>query len=226
MTQVYVAVIVLIGWVLAQEVAGRLTAVQDRDSAGLQRELADARRMAAELGVVLADAGTMRQVAERVSAAVHAQVGAAYAEVSILAADGHGFARLAAEGTVPPLASAPPPTVESDAPGPQAFRDRTPVYLADRAAPAPGAVDARPGSDGGGGAPGAALPLLTEAGPSGTSRYGGRGRMRRPRSNASIWVHRGNHEPGPGAGPAPGGRAARAGAGGDTSEVTRLLAGR
>ena len=166
-TQVYVAVIVLIGWVLAQEVAGRLSAVQDRDSAGLQRELADARRMAAELGVALADAGTMRQVAEGVSAAVHAQVGAAYAEVSILAADGHGFARLAAEGTAPPLAGAPPPTIESDAPGPRAFRDRAPVYLTDRAAPAPGALDAPPGSDTGGGAPGAALPLLTEAGPLG-----------------------------------------------------------
>ena len=164
-TQAYIAVIVLIGWVLAQEVAGRLIAVQDRDSAGLQRELADARRMAAELGVAVADAGTMRQVAERVSAAVHAQVGAAFVEVSILAADGHGFARLAGAGPAPPRAGVPPPA-ESGAAGPQAFRDRAPVYLTGRAASAPGAPDAPPGRAAGA-APAAALPLLTEAGPLG-----------------------------------------------------------
>ena len=166
-TQAYIAVIVLIGWVLAQEVAGRLIAVQDRDSAGLQRELADARRMAAELGVALADAGSMQQVAERVSAAVHGQVGAAYAAVSILAADGRGFAQLAGEGTAPELASTPQPTIESAAPGPQAFRDHAPVYLTDRATSAPGTPDAPPGDDAGSGPPGVALPLLTEAGPLG-----------------------------------------------------------
>jgi len=166
-TQVYIAVIVLIGWVLAQEVAGRLSAVQDRDSAGLQRELADARRMAAELGMALAEAGTMRQVAEGVSAAVHAQVSPAYAEVSILAADGLGFARLAGAGTAPELASAPPPAIGADAPGPRAFRDRIPVYLTGHAAPGSAAPDAPSGGGGSGGAPGVALPLLTEAGPLG-----------------------------------------------------------
>jgi serine phosphatase RsbU (regulator of sigma subunit)/integral membrane sensor domain MASE1 len=167
-TQVYTAVIVLIGWVLAQEVAGRMIAVQDRDSAGLQRELADARRMAAELGVALADAGTMRQVAERVSAAVHGQVGAGYSAVSTLDADGRGFALLGGEGTAPQLAvSALQQTIDSDAPGPQAVRDRAPVYLTDRAAPALDTPGAPPGGDAASGPPCVALPLLTEAGPLG-----------------------------------------------------------
>ena len=70
LTQAYIAIIVLLGWVLAQEVTGRMSAVQDRDLARVQHAVADARRMAAELGALLADAATVSSVGEQVSAAV------------------------------------------------------------------------------------------------------------------------------------------------------------
>ncbi len=47
-TQAYIAIVVLTGWVLAQEVTGRVSAVHDLDSARVQRELADARRTRVE----------------------------------------------------------------------------------------------------------------------------------------------------------------------------------
>jgi serine phosphatase RsbU (regulator of sigma subunit)/integral membrane sensor domain MASE1 len=152
-TQAYIALVVLVGWILAQEVAGRMSAVQDRDSARLERAMAEARREAAELGAVLADADTVSSVGDRVSAAVRARLDAAHVVISVLAADGHRFERLAggdaaAQG---PLTSADW-TVDSDAPGPRAVRDQTAVYLAGLTAPG-----ARFGST-------AALPLLTEVG--------------------------------------------------------------
>ncbi|HUA30129.1 MAG TPA: SpoIIE family protein phosphatase [Streptosporangiaceae bacterium] len=152
-TQAYIALVVLVGWILAQEVSGRMSAVQDRDSARLERAMAEARREAAELGAVLADAATVSSVGDRVSAAVRARMDAAEVVISVLAGDGHRFERLAggdaaAQG---PLTSADW-TVDSDAPGPRAVRDQTAVYLADLTAPG-----ARIGST-------AALPLLTEVG--------------------------------------------------------------
>jgi hypothetical protein len=45
-----------------------MIATADRDSAHVQRELADARRAAAELGAVLADAATVSSVGDQVSA--------------------------------------------------------------------------------------------------------------------------------------------------------------
>ncbi len=83
--QVYIAIFVLICWLLAQEVTGRLGAIEDRESARLQRETADARRMAAELGDSLADVGSVRQVAERVTAAVRGRLGAARVVVDLQA---------------------------------------------------------------------------------------------------------------------------------------------
>jgi serine phosphatase RsbU (regulator of sigma subunit)/integral membrane sensor domain MASE1 len=167
-TQVYIAVIVLTGWVLAQEVAGRLTAVQDRESAGLQRELADARRMAAELGVGLADADTVEQVADRVTAAVRARFGATYAAINLLADDRRSFAQLVGDGLTPAARSAVQQwTVDSDAPGPQAVRGHAPVYLPDLTAAGSDFGDVRrlgPVVDV---TSAAALPLLTEAGPFG-----------------------------------------------------------
>ena len=61
-TQLYIAVFVLTCWLLAQEVSGRLGAIKERESARLQSEAADARRMAAELGDSLADAGSVGQI--------------------------------------------------------------------------------------------------------------------------------------------------------------------
>jgi serine phosphatase RsbU (regulator of sigma subunit)/integral membrane sensor domain MASE1 len=152
-TQAYIALVVLIGWVLAQEVAGRMSAVQDRDSARLEQAIAEARREAAELGAVLADAATVSSVGDQVSAAVRARLGAAQVVIGVLAADGRRFEPLAggdADGQVGVTSA--DWTIDSDAPGPGAVRDRTAVYLSDLKAP-----DAGIGSM-------AALPLLTEVG--------------------------------------------------------------
>ena len=152
-TQAYIALIVLVGWVLAQEVAGRMSAVRDRDSARLGRAMAEARREAAELGVVLADAATAGCVGDRVSAAVGARLGAAHVAISVLAAGGRRFEPLAGSGAAAPAAAMPAEqTVDSGAPGPRAVRDRTAVYLAGQEAPGAGTGSM------------AALPLLTEAG--------------------------------------------------------------
>ena len=93
--QAYIALVVLVAWVLAQEVAGRMSAVQDRDSARLERAIAEARREAAELGTVLADAATVNSVGDQVSAAVRARLDAAHVVISLLAADGRRFEPLA-----------------------------------------------------------------------------------------------------------------------------------
>ncbi|MGI9008688.1 MAG: SpoIIE family protein phosphatase [Streptosporangiaceae bacterium] len=74
-TQLYIATLVMICWLLAQEVTGRIRAVQERESARMQQAAAEARRMAAELGARLADAATVTQVAERVSEAVRGRLG-------------------------------------------------------------------------------------------------------------------------------------------------------
>src|SRR5215469_16504660 len=87
-TQVYIAMVVLVFWVLAQEIAGRTSAVRDRDSARLERAMAEARQEAAELGVVLADTATVATVAGQVSAAVRARLDAVYVLIRVLAADG------------------------------------------------------------------------------------------------------------------------------------------
>jgi len=152
-TQAYIAVVVLVGWVLAQEVAGRMSAVQDRDSARLEQAMAEARREAAELGAVLADAATVTSVGDQVSAAVRARLGAAHVVISVLAADGRRFEPLAGgDAEVQVAVMSAERTIDSDAPGPRAVRDRTPIYLADLKAPGAGI-----GST-------AALPLLTEVG--------------------------------------------------------------
>jgi integral membrane sensor domain MASE1/GAF domain-containing protein len=152
-TQAYIALVVLVGWVLAQEVAGRTSAVQDRDSARLERAMAEARREAAELGAVLADAATVNSVGDQVSAAVSARLDAAQVVISMLAADGRRFEPLAGgDAAAQTAVRSAEWTVDSDAPGPRAVRDRTPVYAADLKAP-----DAGAGSV-------AALPLLTEVG--------------------------------------------------------------
>jgi integral membrane sensor domain MASE1/DNA-binding CsgD family transcriptional regulator len=152
-TQAYIALVVLVGWVLAQEVAGRMSAVQDRDSARLERAIAEARREAAELGAVLADAATVSSVGDQVSAAVRARLDAAHVVIGVLAAGGRRFEPLAGGDAAAQVAvMSAEQAVESDAPGPRAVRDRTAVYLAGLKAPGAGI-----GST-------AALPLLTEVG--------------------------------------------------------------
>ncbi|HJY60298.1 MAG TPA: SpoIIE family protein phosphatase, partial [Streptosporangiaceae bacterium] len=151
--QAYIAAVVLVGWVLAQEVAGRMSAVQDRDSARLERAIAEARREAAELGTVLADAATVNSVGDQVSAAVRARLDAAHVVISLLAADGRRFEPLAGGDAAAHVAVMSREwTIDSDAPGPRVVRERTAVYLADLKS-----LDEGIGSV-------AALPLLTEVG--------------------------------------------------------------
>ena len=151
--QAYIALVVLIGWVLAQEVAGRTSAVQDRDSARLERAMAEARREAAELGAMLADAATVNSVGDQVSAAVRARLDAAHVVISLLAADGRRFEPLAGGDAAAQVAvMSREATIDSDAPGPRVVRERTAVYVADLKA-----LDEGIGSV-------AALPLLTEVG--------------------------------------------------------------
>jgi serine phosphatase RsbU (regulator of sigma subunit)/integral membrane sensor domain MASE1 len=152
-TQAYIALVVLVGWVLAQEVAGRMSAVQDRDSARLERALAEARREAAELGAVLADAATVNSVGDQVSAAVRARLDAAHVVISMLAADRHRFEPLPGGDAAAQVAVVSAEWMTDPAAlGPRAVRDRRPVYLVGLDAPGAGI-----GST-------AALPLLTEVG--------------------------------------------------------------
>ena len=152
-TQAYIALVVLVGWVLAQEVAGRMSAVQDRDSARLQGAMAEARREAAELGAVLADAATVNSVGDEVSAAVRARLDAAHVVISMLAADGHRFEPLpGGDAAAQVTATSAEWMTDPAALGPRAVRDRRPVYLVGL-----NAADAGIGST-------AALPLLTEVG--------------------------------------------------------------
>ncbi|HYB46637.1 MAG TPA: SpoIIE family protein phosphatase, partial [Streptosporangiaceae bacterium] len=152
-TQAYIALVVLVGWVLAQEVAGRMSAVQDRDSARLERAIAEARREAAELGAVLADAAAVSSVGDQVSAAIRARLDAAQVVIGVLAADGRRFEPLTGGDAAAQAAVVSAEwTIDSDAPGPRAVRDRAPVYVSELKAP-----DAGIGSM-------AALPLLTEVG--------------------------------------------------------------
>ena len=152
-TQAYIALVVLVGWVLAQEVAGRMSAVQDRDSARLEGAMAEARREAAELGAVLADAATASSVGDQVAAAVCARLGAAQVVIGVLAADRRRFESLAGgDAAAQAAVASAEQAIDSDAPGPRAVRDRAPIYLSDLKAPGAGI-----GST-------AAVPLLTEAG--------------------------------------------------------------
>src|SRR5258707_1466851 len=115
--------------------------------------MAGAGREAAEMGAVLADAVTVSSVGDQVSAAVRARLEAAHVVISVLAADGRRFEPLAGGDAAAQAAVMPAEwTIDSDAPGPRAVRDRTPVYLAELKAPGTGIGSA------------AALPLLTEAG--------------------------------------------------------------
>ncbi|MBV9204997.1 MAG: SpoIIE family protein phosphatase [Actinobacteria bacterium] len=164
-TQAYIAIVVLMGWVLAQEVTGRASAQQDRDTARVQQEVAEARRTAAELGAVLADAATVSSVGEQVSAAVRERLGAAHVVINVLARDGQRFEQLAGHGAAAQVAAMTAAwTIHSDAPGPRAVRDRAAVYLPDRTAPGSGFADAQPVGEALGLRASAAHPLLTEVG--------------------------------------------------------------
>ena len=164
-TQAYIAIVVLLGWLLAQEVTGRMSAVEDLDQARVQHAMADARRMAAELGAVLADAATVGSVGEQVSAAVRERLGATHVVINVLARDGRRFEQLAGSGAAAQAAAMDTEwTIDADAPGPRAVREGATVYLPDRAAAGSGFADVQRVGDALGLASSAAFPLLTEVG--------------------------------------------------------------
>src|SRR5262249_12871524 len=100
-----------------------------------------------------ADAATVNSVGDQVSAAVRARLNAAHVVISLLGADGRRFEPLAGGDAAAQVAvTSAEWTIDADAPGPRAIRDRTPVYLS-----GPEGSDAGSGST-------AALPLLTEVG--------------------------------------------------------------
>jgi integral membrane sensor domain MASE1/GAF domain-containing protein len=167
-TQAYIAIVVLIGWLLGQEVAAHISAVRDRDGAQAQREIADARRAAAELGALLAGSATVDFVGEQVSAAIRHRTDAAHVVINILAADGRRFGQLAGDGAAAQAASITAGwTIDSDAPGPRAARDRVPVYLPDREDPSSKFTAAHHLGQALGLRSAAAFPLLTGTGPLG-----------------------------------------------------------
>ena len=127
--------------------------------------MADARRLAAELGAVLADAATVGSVGEQVSAAVRERLGATHVVINVLGRDGQRFEQLAGSGAAAQVAAMDAEwTIGADAPGPRAVRDGTAVYLPDRTAPGSGFADVQQVGEALGLASSAAFPLLTEVG--------------------------------------------------------------
>jgi integral membrane sensor domain MASE1/GAF domain-containing protein len=168
-TQAYIAVTVLLAWLLAQEVSGRERAVRRGETERTQRVTAEARRAAAELGFALADADAVQQVGERVSAAVRERTGADHVVINVLSADKGRFEQLAGEGMRAQSAVMTDAewTIDAAAPGPRAARDRRPVYVPDWSAQAAEFADAAKLADDLGLRAAAHLPLLTEVGPLG-----------------------------------------------------------
>lgn len=157
-TQAYIAVAVLLAWLLAQEVRGRARAVRRGESA-------DARRAAAELGFALADADTVLEVGQGVSAAVQERVHADHVVINVLSPDKGRFERLAGQGVEAQSAVMDSEwTVNADAPGPRAVRDRLAVYVPDWNAARSEYADAATLTDRLGLRAAAHLPLLTEVG--------------------------------------------------------------
>lgn len=168
-TQAYIAVTVLLAWLLAQEVSARARAVRHGESEYSQRITAEARHVAAQLGLVLADADTVREVGEQVSVAVRLRTRADHVVINVLSVDKGRFEQLAGQGVEAQSALMMDAewTIGADAPGPRAVKDRMAVYVPDWNAQGTGFADAAKLADGLGLRAAAHLPLLTEVGPLG-----------------------------------------------------------
>jgi serine phosphatase RsbU (regulator of sigma subunit) len=164
-TQAYIAVAVLLAWLLAQEVSGRARAVSRGESERMQRVTAEARRAAAELGFALAGAATVREVGQQASVAVQQRMCADHAVINVLSADKGRFEQLAGQGVEAQSAVMDAEwAIDADAPGPRAVRDRLAVYVPDWNAAETGFADAAELAEGLGLRAAAHQPLLTEAG--------------------------------------------------------------
>jgi integral membrane sensor domain MASE1/GAF domain-containing protein len=166
--QAYIAVVVLVGLVMAQEVNARVGAVRESHAAQAALDSEEARRAAAEVGAMIADGTSVADVAEQVVRAVRDRLGADHAVINALGEDQHRFVLLASTGLPAMVATlAGRFTVVSDAPGPQAVRQKSPVYRSDRRAARSEFADKRLVEAMVGVRAVAAMPLLTEAGAQG-----------------------------------------------------------
>jgi serine phosphatase RsbU (regulator of sigma subunit)/integral membrane sensor domain MASE1 len=167
-TQAFIAVFAVAGLLTAQEVAARSEADLARQAERTERDRENARRVAAEVGAVIADAPSAATAADLATRAVRDRLDADGVVISLLSADQRSFSRLASTG-VPTSAAeiAERFPVSSDAPGPLSIRLRQAVYRPDwqcdpgelagkRDIESPATVRAV-----------AALPLMTEDGPQG-----------------------------------------------------------
>ncbi|HWF80424.1 MAG TPA: GAF domain-containing protein, partial [Streptosporangiaceae bacterium] len=164
-TQAYIAVAVLLAWLLAQEVSGRAQAITRGESERRRRLAADARRLAAELGFALADAATVREVGQKVSVAVQSRLRADHVVINVLSTGSGRFEQLAGQGVEAQSAVMDSDwTIEAHAPGPRAVRDRGAVYVPEWNAQGSDFADAAKLTDSLGLRAAAHLPLLTEVG--------------------------------------------------------------
>jgi integral membrane sensor domain MASE1 len=164
-TQAYIAVAVLLAWLLAQEVSGRARAVSRGESERTRRVTAEARRAAAELGLALAGAATVREVGRQASVAVQQRMRADHAVINVLSADKGRFEQLAGQGVEAQSAVMDAEwAIDADAPGPRAVRDRLAVYVPDWNAAETEFADAAELAERLGLRAAAHQPLLTEAG--------------------------------------------------------------
>jgi GAF domain-containing protein len=167
-TQAYVAVFMVVGLLIAQEVAARSEADRARQAERTERDRENARRAAAELGAVLAEAPSAGAVADLAVRAVRDRLGADEVVINLLGADQCGFYRLASTRLPASVAQiAEHFTISSDAPGPLSIRLGQPVYRPDRQSDPGEFADKRGIESAAGVRAVAALPLVTKDGPQG-----------------------------------------------------------
>jgi serine phosphatase RsbU (regulator of sigma subunit) len=166
--QAFIAVFVVVGLFTAQEVAARSEADLARQAARLERDRENARRVAAEVGAVIADAPSAATAADLAVRAVRDRLGADEVVINLLGSDQRSFSRLASTGSPASRAGiAEHFTVSSDAPGPLAIRLRQAVYRSDQQSDPGEFADRREIESAADVRAVAVLPLMTEDGPQG-----------------------------------------------------------
>jgi serine phosphatase RsbU (regulator of sigma subunit)/integral membrane sensor domain MASE1 len=167
-TQVFIAVFMVVGLLTAQEVAARSEADLARQAERTERDRENARRVAAEVGAVIADAPSAATSADLAVRAVRDRLGADEVMINLLGSDQRSFSRLASTGLPASAAEiAEHFTAGSDAPGPLSVRLRQAVYRSDRQSDPGEFADKRDIESAAGLRAVAALPLMTEDGPQG-----------------------------------------------------------
>jgi serine phosphatase RsbU (regulator of sigma subunit)/integral membrane sensor domain MASE1 len=167
-TQAFIAVFAIVGLFTAQEVAARSEADLARQAERTERDRENARRVAAEVGAVIADAPSAATAADLAVRAVRDRLGADEVMINLLGPDKRGFSRLASTGLPASAAEIAEHLIaDSDAPGPLSIRLRQAVYRSDRQSDPGEFADKRDIESAAGVRALAALPLMTEDGPQG-----------------------------------------------------------